>query len=82
MATTDKPDAQSWVSRLKAKGYDAFAVEAEIKGQIWYRVRVGAFASRQDAEVLRAALSAQEGFRDAFVAAGNKSDTILAANRR
>lgn len=82
LATTAKSDANSWLDRLKAKGYDAFIVEAEIKGQSWYRVRVGNLSSRQEAEALGKILQSKEGFRDAFIAQSTKADVILAANSR
>jgi cell division protein FtsN len=46
------PDAKSatdLIDRLKNKGYNAFVTEANIKGKIWYRVRVGRFGSREEA---------------------------------
>jgi DedD protein len=82
LATTDRADANAWLDRLKAKGYDAFIVGVDIKGQSWYRVRVGNLSSRQEAEALGKTLQTQEGFRDAFVAQSSKSDVIFAANNR
>jgi cell division septation protein DedD len=81
-ATTDINDAKALLDRLKAKGYDAFIVEAEVKGHNWYRIRVGNLPSRQDAEALGKTLQSKEGFRDAFIAQSTKADVILAANSR
>ena len=67
MATTDKQFADDWLRKLKAKGYEAYRVDAAVKGKIWHRVRVGTFETRQDADNLRAELKAKEGYRDAFV---------------
>jgi cell division septation protein DedD len=67
MATTDKQFADNWLRKLKAKGYEAYRVDADINGKIWYRVRIGTFETRQDADNLRAELKAKEGYRDAFV---------------
>jgi cell division protein FtsN len=53
------PDAKSandLIDRLKNKGYNAFVTEANIKGKVWYRVRVGRFASREEAAKAEAAL--------------------------
>jgi cell division septation protein DedD len=80
MATTDERIASVWMEKLKAKGYDAFVVKAEIKGQTWYRVRAGNFSARQEAEALRTTLQAKEGFPDAFVAASAKSGILVALN--
>ena len=82
MSTTDKPLAHDWLQKLKAKGYEAFVVDADINGNTWHRVRIGTFETRQDAENLRAALIAKEGFRDAYVAGNDKPATTIALNRR
>jgi cell division septation protein DedD len=80
MATTDKRIASDWLEKLKVRGYDAFVVKAELKGQTWYRVRAGNFSTRQEAEVLRMTVQTKEGFRDAFVAASTKSENLIALN--
>ena len=82
MATTEKQLASDSVDKLKAKGYEAFVVNAEINGKTWHRVRVGSFATRQDAENLRVALKAKEGLHDAFLAGNDKAETTIALNRR
>jgi cell division protein FtsN len=53
---------------LKTKGYDAFIVAADVHGKTWYRVRVGPFDNRQEAESMRKLLDTREGFGDAFLA--------------
>jgi len=68
LATTDKQLADDWINKLKAKGYQAFVINADINGKTWHRVRIGSFETRQAAENLRAALKTNEGFRDAYVA--------------
>ena len=55
------------VARAKAKGYKAYMVETERDGQTWYRVRVGRFATRSDAEALRGILASREAYRSPFV---------------
>jgi cell division septation protein DedD len=66
-SSPDKKYADTWADRLKAKGYDAFVVEGDVKGQTWYRVRVGHFAARQEAEALRTALESREGLSGGWV---------------
>jgi cell division septation protein DedD len=66
-SSPDKKFADNWVNRLKAKGYDAFAAEADVKGQTWYRVRVGRFSAREEAEALRGMLESNEGLSGSFV---------------
>lgn len=62
MATTEKQLASDWLQKLKAKGYQAFVIDADINGKTWHRVRIGGFATRQDAEDLRATLKAKRAF--------------------
>jgi hypothetical protein len=61
-----KDIADTLLQRLKAKGYDGYVVQAEVKGQSYYRVRVGYFDSREKAESVRQSLTRQEGYRDAY----------------
>jgi len=55
------------IQQLKAKGYDGYTVQAEVKGQTYYRVRVGHFDTRETAESVRQSLAGQEGYRDAYL---------------
>ncbi|HEY2922995.1 MAG TPA: SPOR domain-containing protein, partial [Candidatus Binatia bacterium] len=66
-ATPAKDIAGTLVQRLKDKGYDGYVVQAEVKGQTYYRVRVGHFAAREEAESVRQSLARQEGYRDAYL---------------
>ncbi|MGE5301910.1 MAG: SPOR domain-containing protein [Alphaproteobacteria bacterium] len=74
-SSPEKKYATTWAERLKAKGYDAFVVEGAVKGQTWYRVRVGHFAARQEAEALRTALESQEGLSGGFLTLTKTADT-------
>ena len=65
----EKEPALAWVERLRTKGYEAFMVEADIKGQMWYRVHVGRYNDPQKAESLRQELQTRERFSDAFITA-------------
>jgi len=63
------PDAKSandLVDRLKNKGYNAFVTEANVKGKVWYRVRIGRFGSREEADKTVAALKGNEELGKAF----------------
>ena len=66
-AAPAKDVADTIVQQLKAKGYDGYLVQTEVKGQTYYRVRVGHFDAREEAEVLRQSLARQEGYRDAYL---------------
>ena len=74
-SSPDKKFADTWADRLKAKGYDAFVVEGDVKGQTWYRVRVGHFAARQEAEALRVALESKEGISGGFLTITKGADS-------
>lgn len=65
-ATTDLKQATALARRLKAKGYDAYTVQAPMRGQTWYRVRVGRFSARERARELEARLKAEEGLDNAY----------------
>jgi septal ring-binding cell division protein DamX len=66
-AVPAKAVADSLADRLIANGYDGYVIQAEIKGQTYYRVRVGHFDAREEAESARQSLSRQEGYRDAYL---------------
>jgi cell division septation protein DedD len=67
-AVPAKDAADTLIQQLKAKGYDGYLVQAEVKGQTYYRVRVGHFDAREKAEAVRESLAGQEGYRDAYLA--------------
>lgn len=66
-ANREKTVAEEQVTKLKAKGYDGYMVETERDGQIWYRVRVGRFTTRPEAEALRGILASREDYRSPFI---------------
>ncbi|MBI2533455.1 MAG: SPOR domain-containing protein [Deltaproteobacteria bacterium] len=49
-AFPDEKSAKTWVDRLKNKGYNAYVAEVNVKGKIWYRVRVGQYGTREEAK--------------------------------
>ncbi len=67
-ATTDVSEATAIAARLKAKGYEAYTVRAPLRGQTWYRVRVGSFTNRDRAKETEQRLKA-EGMVNAYVTA-------------
>jgi DedD protein len=74
-SSPEKNFADRWADRLRTKGYDAFVVEADVKGQTWYRVRVGHFVARSDAEALRITLESKEGLSGAFLTMNKLADS-------
>ncbi len=59
-AVMDKSGADEMVSRLKALGYNAQEMKVALNGQTWYRVRVGPYASAEEAT------EAQNELRDKY----------------
>ena len=57
-STKDQKSAEAMVKELQKKGYPAFSTQADIpeKGR-WYRVRVGYFSGRTEADAARRQLS-------------------------
>jgi len=67
-AVPEKAAADALMQRLKDNGYDSYVIKAEVKGQSYYRVRVGRFDTQADAESARQSLTHKEGYRDAYLA--------------
>jgi DedD protein len=65
-AFPDEKSGRASVDRLKNKGYKAYLMEARNNGKLWYRVRVGEFSSREEAERIADILKAKENFPKAF----------------
>ena len=59
--------ALSLINRLKAKDYPAYIEEVELKGKKWYRVRVGSFRDRIDAQRLVDKLKEKENLKESLV---------------
>lgn len=65
----DAAAADAKVEELKEGGYTAFRVEGLVKGETWFRVRVGPFNSREAAEEARPGLGSALGVADPIVTA-------------
>ena len=65
-AFPDENSAKIWVDRLKNKGYNAYVTEVRVKDKIWYRVRVGHYDTRAEAEKVEETLKNKENFAKAF----------------
>jgi len=68
-ATTDPNQATALARKLLSKGYDAYTLQAPMRGQTWYRVRVGRFSNRDRAREMELKLKKQEGLEAAYVTA-------------
>jgi cell division septation protein DedD len=67
-AFPDERSAKIWVDRLKIKGYNAYVTEVNVKGKMWYRVRVGQYYTREEAKKVEEALKTKENYTKAFIA--------------
>ncbi|HKY07453.1 MAG TPA: SPOR domain-containing protein, partial [Candidatus Binatia bacterium] len=61
-AYPDERSAKQIVDRLKNKGYKPYVTEVENRGKIWFRVSVGKYATREEAERAVEVLRAKENF--------------------
>jgi DedD protein len=67
-AFPDERSAKLLVDRLKNKGYNAYVSETLNRGKTWYRVSVGRYNSREEAEKIVEALKSKENYPRAFAA--------------
>jgi DedD protein len=67
-AFPDERSAKLLVDRLKNKGYNAYVSEAQNRDKTWYRVNVGRYPSREEAEKVVDALKTKENYSKAFAA--------------
>jgi cell division septation protein DedD len=67
-ATRDAHTADDVLKRLRAKGYEAYVVKARREGAMFYRVRVGHYASMEHASQMVSRLRREPGVPEAFVA--------------
>jgi cell division protein FtsN len=66
-AVPERDVADRLAQQLIEKGYDGYIVQAEVKGQTYYRVRAGRFDAREEAESMRQSLAGEGSYRDAYV---------------
>jgi cell division septation protein DedD len=66
-AYPDERSAKQIVDRLKNKGYNAYVTEVQNNGKAWFRVSVGKYSSRVEADKAVEALKTKENFPKAFV---------------
>ena len=50
-STLSREDAEEWLSKLKNKNvHDAFISTQRVRDKVWYRVRFGAFETKEEAK--------------------------------
>lgn len=67
-AFPDERSARQLVERLKNKGYNAYVTEVQLRGKPWYRVSVGKYAAREEADKVVNSLKGKENYAKAFAA--------------
>jgi cell division septation protein DedD len=67
-AFPDERSAKQLVDRLKNKGYNAYVSEVQYRGKPWYRVSVGKYGAREEADKVVSALKGKENYAKAFAA--------------
>ncbi len=70
-AFQSRRDANRLASNLRKREHQAHVVQAVVKGTTWYRVRIGPFASRQEASAYRSEFAQRERMRP-FIVDPNK----------
>lgn len=63
----DENKAQALAKSLASKGYDAYVVNAQVKGRSWHWVRVGRLATETETRKLQQTLKAAEGLKQSFI---------------
>ena len=66
--TRNRVEAEALERQLRSRGYDATVVEVLRDGDAWYRLRVGRYASADQATAAMHKLREHEGVEHAFVA--------------
>jgi cell division septation protein DedD len=66
-AYPDERSAKLIVDRLKNRGYNAYVTDVQNKGKTWFRVSVGKYGTREEADKIVEVLKSKENFTNAFV---------------
>ena len=64
---TNREKAHAFTRRLKEAGYNAHMGEFDVKGQHWYRVSVGFFATKGEAKIIEKKLSSLYDVKNAWI---------------
>ncbi|MCB9025954.1 MAG: SPOR domain-containing protein [Bdellovibrionaceae bacterium] len=62
-----EPEAKKHALDLKAKGFSAFYIPADIRGQTWYRVSVGLFTNYNSAMAFRKELQTEANVQSSII---------------
>jgi cell division protein FtsN len=70
-AFQNKDDAMHMASKLGGEGYSAFVVSGQVKGKTWHRVRIGRYASKEEAIKALQKLKDVDQYRNAIITRDN-----------
>ncbi len=77
---TSNEEALAMVKRLQQDNYNAYMTEFYLKGRHWYRVRIGFYASNQDAKTVGKKLSASYGINGIWTVKPMKKEIMRHLN--
>lgn len=66
-ATKDPATADRLIRQLEGKGYPAYLFKVRLRGETWYRVRIGRFATMEQATSMVVQLKNKERYPRAFL---------------
>ena len=69
-STTDRQAADALQAALSTAGFPAFVVSADVRGETYYRVRIGRYRSRVDAASVEARLAERADIESTWVTEG------------
>lgn len=69
-STPDRAEANNLQAALAGAGFPAFVVSGDVRGETFYRVRVGRYRERNDAEQVASVLSRRSEIEDTWITEG------------
>lgn len=77
---TSKEEALAMVKKLQQGSYNAYMTEFDLKGRHWYRVRIGFYASNQEAKAAGKKLSGSYGMNGIWTVKPMKKEIMSHLN--
>lgn len=72
-------DADKEADNLKASGYNAYITNAKVRGKQYYRLRIGFFATKKEADAQSAKINARLKIEDAWVVKVSEAEALAHA---
>lgn len=77
---TSKEEALAMVKKLQQDNYNAYMTEFDLKGRHWYRVRIGFYASNQEAKTVGKKLSGSYSINGIWIVKPMKKEIMSHLN--